>query len=1054
MKNRFLKGFLIGTAAMVLLWQSLQFSSVQKICIEFFINTFSPYSVSFIDIQASKRFPFYIDIRSITLKKNYTPVLKAKNVVLEFSDFFKKGISLHIENCEVISEPEPINFDFSGFSPSSIGYVLQNLVKKLMYFSSIHIDQLRIDNKEIALYLKRQEMSWNAEIIHKGECLNLSLTREGDNSKLYLGGFWEGQKVFANAKIKKDVVDVALKINIRLIANESLVDVFGDELDVSLCLEKFTYWRVKFLKIETSKGHCLQGKCLQRSGILEGDFIWNMPLAGSARGKCAIFVEGYIDRPVIRWSFEEGIKPLEKIAGECTLINGNRINLSALIQRDEKNTASAKMDISLSPFLINGNISIISPDLQKLLHLFLPHAKGSLNLNANLEDVSSLERGHVDIEGDGIVSDSMLHLPIKIKTTLHNGLGRGYLYLTKGRYKKDLINAHLAFNRTSEQVSVENFELKINDMYLLLKKPAVYNFTQGLPKAQAGFCGGDIDIEQLKIGDRLDNTAGSIKIQNVQLHKLRVLFEEYDISGILNGQLEKQEKKPLSAKFSISRGLLKQLQNRHKYEILNDLNAKIEAVCDGDIWRWNAKVKDQGKVNIETKGELDTNSLVIDAYLKGLVRLKLLTDWLATDDRIFGNVSINLRALGKLPSPTLEGEVNVDDGLYEHSGVGTLYQNIIIRMKAKEKRLVITRFDAQDVTKSDEHGVGQLRGEGWIDFSEPLSPVFNIPLHLYHLRIAQSDSFRSDASGTLIIKGKGDEVGCKGEVALENAYYYLETSAEAKVPQIVNKEEKIARKMKKKEYSTAFPLDILIHAPPGAFKVTGLGADTVWNGDFYVRKSIVNPFLVGNVYLYKGTLDVLGKVMHVTNGEITFVDTDRNNPRINIKAIKKLEDGIIVAIEIKGTGKDTIIDFSSMPSMAKEEVLALLLFGKKLGEVSVLQSIQLADIANSESDGQGFFEKMRSSFGFDQFEFKTSTLGGASATDEDATPQERAEVRTTQTVRIGKEFGKIQVAIEQGSGSETSKLTVSTPLGKSLALQGDIGAAQNSGVGVSWVKRY
>ena len=104
--------------------------------------------------------------------------------------------------------------------------------------------------------------------------------------------------------------------------------------------------------------------------------------------------------------------------------------------------------------------------------------------------------------------------------------------------------------------------------------------------------------------------------------------------------------------------------------------------------------------------------------------------------------------------------------------------------------------------------------------------------------------------------------------------------------------------------------------------------------------------------------------------------------------------------------------------------------------------------------GQGFFEKMRSNFGFDQFEFTTSHHGGASSTDEDATPQERAETKTSQAVRIGKEFGKIQVAIEQGAGSETSKLTVSTPLGKNLALQGDVGAAQNSGVGISWVKRY
>jgi autotransporter translocation and assembly factor TamB len=57
-------------------------------------------------------------------------------------------------------------------------------------------------------------------------------------------------------------------------------------------------------------------------------------------------------------------------------------------------------------------------------------------------------------------------------------------------------------------------------------------------------------------------------------------------------------------------------------------------------------------------------------------------------------------------------------------------------------------------------------------------------------------------------------------------------------------------------------------------------------------------------------------------------------------------------------------------------------------------------------------------------------------------------------VRVGKEFGKVQVGIEQGAGSETSKVIVSTPLGKNFALQGDVGGAQNSGFGISWIKRY
>lgn len=229
---------------------------------------------------------------------------------------------------------------------------------------------------------------------------------------------------------------------------------------------------------------------------------------------------------------------------------------------------------------------------------------------------------------------------------------------------------------------------------------------------------------------------------------------------------------------------------------MNNLNAALDAQFENAVWKWKFNVKDQDKINLETKGSANLADSTIDAHIKGTTRLKLLTDWLATDDRIFGDISINLRAKGAMNSPMLEGSVDADNGLYENSEVGTFYQNIIIRTKAQGKRLIVNRFTAQDVTKSIDPNQGQLRGEGWIDFTDPLSPVFNVPMHLFHLRIAQNDGFVSDASGTLTITGKGADVGCKGEVTLEKASYFIESSADTKVPKIIDRHSKKPRKNK------------------------------------------------------------------------------------------------------------------------------------------------------------------------------------------------------------------------------------------------------------------
>jgi autotransporter translocation and assembly factor TamB len=1039
---------------MALAFGCLQFECSQKALIKILIKTFTPYKASALKITPAVTFPFQVDIKNITLVKNHKTIATLKNMRWEIKNLLLKDIFLNIDECDIITDSRPLNFDFSSLSPSGIGYLIQSTSNSLQRFSVIHLHQLQIDNKKLTLHLKREQQAYIVNFSNAVESLTLTLTPLTAHSKLHLEGTWEGYKMLADAKIYPDAIDFSVSANISNFANEHLTSFLGHDISLEGRLQKSPDWQLTPLKIETSRGHTLQGECTQQGNNLNGTFVWMMPMPNADKfAKCHMTIGGAAAHPTLKWEFKEGIIPLEKAVGECKIIDSNHIKISGQAFADAQNTASLEIGISLNPFLINGNSTVTIENLQKFFHSFWPNAKGNLNFNASLENVTSLEKGHIVINGQGIINDTNFHLPIDMAVDISNGLGQGKLHLTKGHYQHHPLDAHIDFKSTATELRVEKCTLQLQDLQLALVNPTTYHFQKGLIPTKMQFCAGTIEIEKGKLGD-LTNITGVVNVRNVQVRHLKILFGDHDITGILNGNIQKLDQKPLTMKLELSKGYWKQQEKKQTYKVVSNLHAGLDAQFENTIWKWNLKVKDQDKINVETYGHANLENSTIDAHIKGLVRLKLLTDWIATDDRIFGDITFNIHAKGPMGSPVLEGTLNADNGLYEHSDVGTFYQNIIVRAKAQGRRLIITRFDAEDVTKSTDPEQGQLRGEGWIDFTEPFSPVFNVPMHLFHLRIAQNDGFISDASGTLTITGKGADVGCKGEVTLEKASYFIEQSADTKIPKIIDQSMKENKKKQTKQYATAFPLEILIHTPPGSFKVIGSGADSSWKGDFYVKKSIVNPFLVGTVYLHKGTLDILGKVLRITHGEITFVDTDRNNPRLDIRAVKRLDNATSVAVEIKGTGDKTIIDFTSIPSMPKEEILALLLFGKKLGEVSVLQSVQLAEIAKSNDSGGGFFEKMRSSFGFDQFEFKTSTRGGVSDTDEDATPEERAQGKTSQAVRIGKEFGKVQVAIEQGAGSETSKVVVSTPLGKNLALQGDVGAAQNSGVGISWIKRY
>ncbi|MCX7343493.1 MAG: translocation/assembly module TamB domain-containing protein [Proteobacteria bacterium] len=997
-----IKRILLSFAAIGLLYAILQMQTIQIVILNNLVKLLTPYEITSIQLKNTAKFPFKVNLNELVISKRGQVVATFKGVSWKIPDFNFSKIILEVNEASITKSESDEKFDFGKISPSGIAYAVHSFTNYLQWFENISITKLAINKDLLNAKLKRFEKESIITISNNGQDLNINLASSDDHAALQISGFWLGHKLNVDAKIYENSINFTSNSDITTFVSEPVAKFLGNEVVITGSLVKDNDWQLRPLKIITENGHVLEGEC-------------------------------YIKDP-------------------------NNVKLNAKLRADEKNTASIDVSISLLPFEINGSSDIVIEDLQKFLKPFLPDAKGNLNLHAQFTKFKGFESGGMKLQGEGLIQSHDFYLPINTDVDLNDGLGHGTLSvsnkLVKGHYQNHPIEAVINFNSNQKELQVEKLKLHVHDLQIALLKPSTYDWQKGMSFAQMQFCEGMVEVRDLKFSESNAESSCTVSLRNIQIGALKILFGQETVKGLLNGQLKKLPNMPLVIKMDLTNGSWQKLQGREIYKVLNNLSANLEGNLDNSKFTWKISIHDQDKINLQSSGHADLTSATGDGNLKGLVKLKLLTDWLGTGDRIFGDIDINLHGKGSLENLVFDGSVNAHNGLYEHNEVGTFYQDITIRTKAQGRKLIITKFDGKDITNSNDPNYGQLRGEGWVDFSNILSPVFHVPLYLNHLRISQNDSFTSDASGSLLIAGIGADVNCKGEVTLENAVYFISENSEKNIPGIID--QKINKdSVQEKNSGTAFPLDILVHAPLGSFKVMGGGADAAMFGDIYVKKSIVNPFLVGSVEIYEGTLDVLGKVLKITRGIITFVDDDRNNPRLDIKAVKDLGDSLIVAIEIKGTGQDTILEFTSAPAMAKEEVLALLLFGKKLGEVSVLQSIQLAELTKSKhSNKAGFFEKLRSGLGFDQFEFKTTTSGGAAENDKDATPAERAAGKTSQAVRIGKEFGKIQVGIEQGAGSETSKLIVSTPLGKHLALQGDVGGAQNSGVGISWIKRY
>jgi translocation and assembly module TamB len=64
-------------------------------------------------------------------------------------------------------------------------------------------------------------------------------------------------------------------------------------------------------------------------------------------------------------------------------------------------------------------------------------------------------------------------------------------------------------------------------------------------------------------------------------------------------------------------------------------------------------------------------------------------------------------------------------------------------------------------------------------------------------------------------------------------------------------------------------------------------------------------------------------------------------------------DGTTVRVNIAGTGQNPAISFSSTPALPQDEIMARILFGNSIAELSAIQAVQLAGSLNSLRGGSG-----------------------------------------------------------------------------------------------------
>ncbi|GKY89553.1 translocation/assembly module TamB domain-containing protein [Sinisalibacter aestuarii] len=230
-----------------------------------------------------------------------------------------------------------------------------------------------------------------------------------------------------------------------------------------------------------------------------------------------------------------------------------------------------------------------------------------------------------------------------------------------------------------------------------------------------------------------------------------------------------------------------------------------------------------------------------------------------------------------------------------------------------------------------------------------------------------------------------------------------------------------------------YGLDLTVSAPNAVF-IRGRGLDAELGGSLRLGGSTANVIAEGGFSLIRGRLDLLGNRLVLKEGTASL--QGNLDPNLHFLAETQAED-VTVRIALDGRASDPSVTFTSSPDLPEDEILARLVFGRGLDEISAFQALKLASaIATlSGKGGAGTIGRLREGFGLD---------------DLDVTTDENGEL----AVRAGTYISdNIYTDVTVGAEGQ-AEINLNLTLTPNITAKGSVSSDGNTGIGIFFEKDY
>lgn len=329
-----------------------------------------------------------------------------------------------------------------------------------------------------------------------------------------------------------------------------------------------------------------------------------------------------------------------------------------------------------------------------------------------------------------------------------------------------------------------------------------------------------------------------------------------------------------------------------------------------------------------------------------------------------GPLSVAADFTGSLATPQVRGVVASDNLRLRSSLSGTDLRNVTARGTFSGSRLRLTSF--RGTTPND----GTVSGSGVVVLEDlgVKGPQLDIRIAARNAALLDAQGLSATVTGPLRIVSDGIGGTIAGRLSVNRASWRLGTAAaDVRLPQIKTREINLPYDVGPTR-ATSRPWRYLIDArAPSRVAVAGMGLDSEWSANVRVRGTTDDPRLGGEARLVRGGYSFAGTRFEITRGIINFDEEVPIDPRLDIVAESEA-DGIDVAVKVQGSAQRPEITFASTPALPEEEILARLLFGGSITELSATDVLQLGSALASLRGGGGMdpINKLRTAIGLDR----------------------------------------------------------------------------------------